>query len=263
MSQDPPAPTSGLQRLWRLDAPPRGGRPTLSVRRVVAAAVELADAEGIGAVSMGRVAEQLGFTTMALYRHVAGKDELLELMSDAAVGEPPPTDGAAPWRARAHSWSLAMLRRVREHPWITEVPFSTPPLGPHRVRWMEAGLRALRGCALDAEQKLAVINTLNGIVWHEVSLEWQQARARDRAGRDPAGAFADYGRALASVAAPERFPELAALVADGVFGEPDAAPGPAGPAPVQDFDDPLVAFAVDRFLDGVELLLERQGGGAG
>src|SRR5690242_10497698 len=81
-SLDPPPPS-----IWeRLDATARTPKTTLTHPQIAEAAVALADAEGLAAVSMRRLAEQLGVSTMALYRYVANKDELLELMIDA-VGD--------------------------------------------------------------------------------------------------------------------------------------------------------------------------------
>ena len=90
MAEESTALPAGVRLLWGLDKP-RGGDPSLrfSLDEVVAAAIEVADTEGLAAVSMARVAQQLGSSTMALYRYVASKDDLLLLMSDAAIGPPP------------------------------------------------------------------------------------------------------------------------------------------------------------------------------
>ena len=82
-------PPTGLERLWRRDEPERKPRLGLSLERVVGSGVELADGDGLAGVSMKRVAERLGFTTMSLYRYVTSKDELLLLMQDA-VWQPCP-----------------------------------------------------------------------------------------------------------------------------------------------------------------------------
>ena len=79
----------GLDLLWgRRERGKRGPRAGLSADAIVAAAVRVADAEGLEAVSMARVAKELGFTTMSLYRHVSGKDELLQMMWDASAQVP-------------------------------------------------------------------------------------------------------------------------------------------------------------------------------
>ena len=99
----------GLDLLRERPEPAR--KRGLTVDRVVTAAVALADAEGIDAVSMSRVAERLGFTTMSLYRHVRSKDELVLLMVNEAAGEPDEyVDGD--WRARLEQWSWDLLTRL-------------------------------------------------------------------------------------------------------------------------------------------------------
>ena len=77
-----------MELLWGVQKKPsRGPKPSMSVGRIVRAAIEIADAEGLGALSMGRVAEELGFTTMSLYRYVPGKAELIDVMLDSVMGE--------------------------------------------------------------------------------------------------------------------------------------------------------------------------------
>jgi AcrR family transcriptional regulator len=183
-----------LQRLWGVSsAHARGARQALSVERVVAAAIEVADEHGLAAVSMSRVADRLGASTMALYRHVASKDELLALMVDGAAGPPPELPLDAGWRPATEAWARA-LARVSQG-WVIEVPISGPPIGPNSVAWMEVGLRALRDSGLDPLERLAVINTLSGYVrqhaallqsmsahtggrpQQEVELEWRQTLA--------------------------------------------------------------------------------------
>ena len=98
------------QLLWGDDAESRRGRKrALNAADIAIAATEIADAEGLSAVSMGRVAERLGFTPMALYRHVPGKDAMVDLMFDAAMGSPPSHDCVdGGWRPKIEQWALAM-----------------------------------------------------------------------------------------------------------------------------------------------------------
>src|SRR5215469_8552661 len=106
------------------ERPHKGPRPALSLSRIVDAAVRVADAEGLDAVSMGRVAAELGTATMSLYRHVSAKEELLTLMVDAAwgpVSDGPASDGPAPgegWRAGLARWAWALRAGARRHPWV-------------------------------------------------------------------------------------------------------------------------------------------------
>jgi AcrR family transcriptional regulator len=144
----------------------------LSVDRVVAAAIELADADGLAAVSMARVAERLGFTPMSLYRHVSGKDELVRRMLDAALATPPPfaVDG---WRARLEAWSRALLAVIERHPWGIDVPI-TGVLGTHaQLAWLDRGLEALADTALGEDEKAEIVLLLNGYVFWSARLRFQ------------------------------------------------------------------------------------------
>lgn len=245
--------SAGLRRLWGVTPrAPGGGRQGLSVERVVTAAVAVADAEGLEAVSMSRVASDLGFTTMALYRHVESKEELLELMVDVAAGDPPelPADD---WRAALERWTVAQRELMRQRPWIAQAPISGIPIGPHQVGWMEAALQALRDTPLDGGEKLGILLLLTGQVRYESLLTSDLARARERAGQDQVEMERAYGRNLAAILDPQRFPEMAALVAEGLFDAPD-----------DEVDaDAEFALALTIILDGIELLIDRRAAGEG
>src|SRR6202046_2090148 len=101
------------------ERPHKGPRPALSLPRIVAAAVRVADAEGLDAVSMGRVAAELGTAPMSLYRHVSAKEELLRLMVDAAWGDSPgPLAPGENWRPGLSRWAWALRDAGRRHPWL-------------------------------------------------------------------------------------------------------------------------------------------------
>ena len=100
--------------------------------------------EGIGALSMTRVAAELGVGTMSLYRYVAAKDELLTLMVDGALGAPPPAPPGEDWRAGLSRWAVGVRAAYQRHPWALRVPISAPPLGPNNVAWLENALRRSR-----------------------------------------------------------------------------------------------------------------------
>src|SRR5580658_2476952 len=101
----------------------RGPKPTLSLERIVAAAVRVADADGLDAVSMGRVAAELGAAAMSLYRHVSAKEELLSLMVDAAWGDSPdPLADGEGWRSGLCRWAWAMRASIKRHPWAIRIP---------------------------------------------------------------------------------------------------------------------------------------------
>src|SRR5262245_20143487 len=113
-----------LRLLWGHEEPARPGpKPGLSIQAIAAAAVRIADRDGLGAVSMARVAAELGFTTMSLYRYVASKDDLYVAMLDEAYGLPDLGDSdGLDWRQRLTAWAEAIRDGVTRRPWILQVP---------------------------------------------------------------------------------------------------------------------------------------------
>jgi AcrR family transcriptional regulator len=216
------------------EAPAKERARGLTRARVVRAAVELADAEGVEAVSMARVAERLGFTTMSLYRHVRGKDELVLLMVNEAIEEPPAHPPGGTWRERLERWSWDLLGGVRRHPWLLTVPLSRPPWTPGQLVWLDRGLAALEDTALGEEEKAAAVLLLNGHVF-------SQARfVVDLGDRE---AFPAYVDGLKRLLDAERFPALRRALDAGIFDGPDEDPD-------QDF-----RFGLERVLDGIERLV--------
>ncbi|MDT7796678.1 MAG: hypothetical protein QOI78_111 [Actinomycetota bacterium] len=148
------------------DRTPR--KPPLGRARLVRAAIALADAEGRGALSMRRLAAELGVGPMALYRHVPDKEELVRLMADTALGaEELPEPGPAEWRPRLELAARTQWRAYRRHPWLAPVMLHSlvrPPIVASGLRLVDWMLRALAGTGLHRRTKLQVIMTLNGWV---------------------------------------------------------------------------------------------------
>ncbi len=250
-----------LRLLWPRPAPGRRGpRPGLTLERITEAAVALADAEGLAAVSMARVAESLGVTTMALYRYVPGKEDLLALMYDHAAGPvPPDPDPDAPLRARLQAWCMDQLTFVHAHPWVMDVTVGSR-LGPNQVGWLERGLALLDGTPLDPGTRTEVIGALALHVQSEGKLVADYLRQRRRAealaaGRAAEGpevvhpALLDYAGLLRRLVTPDSHPAIAAALAAGAFDDPgdDDQPG----------DEPDVGPRMTLMLDGIEQLVAR------
>jgi AcrR family transcriptional regulator len=226
---------ASIEEAWgRRRRPRRGPKPALGLERIVDAAVKVAAADGLAAVSMSRVAAELGSSPMGLYRYVAAKDELLALMVDAALGAPPaappPNEG---WRAGLSRWAWAYHDALRRHPWTLQVP-SGPAVTPNLTAWLEDGLRSLGETGLAEAEKLSVMLLLSGYVRNEATLV-----ADLGAGEEIMPA---WGRQLAALTGPERFPALHAALASGVFDQDDEP------------DDEFV-FGLERVLDGIEALV--------
>lgn len=125
-------------------------RVPLTRERVVAAAVELADSEGIDAVSMRRVGQVLGVEAMSLYNHVANKDDLVTAMVDAVAGEWE-LPGEGPWRPSLESAAHAATRSIARHPWSASLMLTADHVGPNRLAFMDRVLFVLRTAGFSPE----------------------------------------------------------------------------------------------------------------
>ncbi|MFD9720618.1 TetR/AcrR family transcriptional regulator [Streptomyces sp. NPDC059076] len=238
---------ASLAAAWGLrERPTKGPRPGLTIERIVDAAVALAVREGLAAVSMGRVAKELGVATMSLYRYVAAKDELYVLMLDAAVGPPgPPPPADAGWREALTTWAEAYRQALHRNRWSLRIPVSGPPVTPHSFAWWERGLTALEATELDEGEKLAMIVVITGFVRNEVQMMTEIEEAVAASGASPEDAMRRHERVLRQLADPARYPALARLLDTGALtGASD---------PDEDF-----AFGLDTVLDGVAVLVARK-----
>lgn len=237
----------GLATAWGVkDRPGKGPKPGLSLERIVAAAVQVAETEGLSVVSMGRVATVLGAGTMALYRYVESKEELLMLMMDAAFCEhPPPPAPEEPWQVAVERWARQHLAVLRKHPWVVRIPLGGPPITPNQVVWFERGLSSLSGTGLPEMAKLDALALVNGWVRHEAMLEADLREAERRSGRGAAEASASYWRTLGGLIDAQRFPTMSALVA-------------AATTDAREDDNAQFTFGLERILDGITQVAEHR-----
>ena len=219
---------------------PRG----LTRERIAAAAVRLADDAGLEAISMSRVADALGFTAMALYRHVDGKEELLQLMLDTVSPVPAELDEPGPdWRTAVEHWCRAQWDMLRAHAWIPQLPISGPPVTPNQLRWADRGLRALASTSLSERDKAAVVLLVSS---HLLSTARMSADLGDRASSQ---AIATYSALLGDTVDPAQAPALRRAIDAGAY---DYAPEIPEGARRLDY-----AFGLERILDGVQALIDR------
>ena len=243
----PPLPP-GLDLLWgRRGRGQRGPKPGLSVDAIVTAAIRIADAEGLEAVSMAHVADQLGFTTMSLYRHVASKEELLQLMWNAsAQGAEELVITGDDWRARLRMWAMVQREMIDRHPWITQMPMAAPPMAPNSLTFVERGLEAMDGSGLPDADKLRVIGLISSYTLSEARMAHDAARAARAAAASgdqvPGWTFEAL---LREVADEQTYPRLHRLAWSEHIGD-----NPAGFDEQEEF-----LFGLERILDGVEVLI--------
>ncbi len=228
-------------------APARGPRPAMTAAGIVAAAMDLADADGLAAVSMAKVAGRLGFTTMSLYRHVSSKDDLLALMFDAALGDMPPRARRRGWRTGLTRWAHGIFAAYRHHPWALDIPITGPPALPNQLAWLDWGLAELDSTALEIGERLSVMLLLSGYVRNVAALTRDLASGHERAGSTPASVQADYEALLGSLVTESRFPTLHAAVRGGLFTDGDP-------------DDLEFEFGLATILDGIDALIRRRAG---
>lgn len=246
-SSDPEFPRAVALAWGVATNPQRGPKRELSIERIVEAAIEIADAEGLGAVSMSRVAASLGFTTMSLYRYVTSKDDLVLLMAEAASDIPVPDDDVErDWRAGVTAWVHGIRGAYAAHPWLVDIPISGPPITPNSFAIVDWFLREVRALPLSDGEKMSTLLLLTSYARATSAQERDLAAAAARSS-DVAGA--NLLATLAELVTPERFPYLAPLFAGGGYLiDPGDAPDDAE----EDF-----AFGLRRILDGIEYHVAR------
>ncbi|ARH93766.1 TetR/AcrR family transcriptional regulator [Streptomyces sp. MOE7] len=229
------AGTAGVdpQQLWLNPRPSgRGRKPSFSREAITAAAVALADAEGLEAVTMRRVAAEVGAGVMSLYSYAPDKETLLELMVDHVSGELPAPARTGDWRTDLKAIGHLQRDLMLRHTWLPAALATRRAPGPHSLAFLEHALATLRPTRLDGSAKLEVFSLLTGFVASHVGYEIRQAAAADAPGRAAAEA-----RYLAAVAADGHHPELAEAL---------SAPGHP-PAP-----EALFTRFLDRLVDGLD-----------
>ena len=157
-----------LPLLWRHSLPARkatGRPPRLSVDLVVTAGIRIADAEGLEAASMARLATELSVATMTLYTYVPSRDDLVDLMVDEVLGARAlPTGAPADWRDRVRFYADRTFAMYRAHPWLARVSQIRPPIGPGMLPEREFMLATAAGSGLPMERVNAAALTLSGFI---------------------------------------------------------------------------------------------------
>ncbi|NKQ54745.1 TetR family transcriptional regulator [Amycolatopsis sp. K13G38] len=224
--------------VWERPEPPRRPAPAqLSRERIVRAAIRLADADGLEAVSLRKVAAALKAGPMRLYGYIATKDELLDLMIDAVYAEIRPAgDG---WRAVLRSLAETTRQAVHEHEWLADLIGGRPQLGPHALARGEAVVSALGGVGVDLV--MPVVAAVDAYVIGTVRREIAERRAERATGMDTKQWQHAFGPYLERTFATGRFPALATVVRDAAHLDADET----------------FRTGLDCLLDGIEARISR------
>ncbi|MBS1887345.1 MAG: TetR/AcrR family transcriptional regulator C-terminal domain-containing protein [Actinobacteria bacterium] len=208
---------TGIDTVWTRDDEEAAGPQPLSREAIVAAAIEIADADGLTAVSIRRLATRLGARPMSLYSHIGRKGDLIDLMVDevmagAIIPGGPPTDD---WREALRQIAQRTRESTRAHPWMIAAAFARPFLGPNSLRHIDQSLAAVSSLPLTPERKRAVLlavdtYTLGFVRWEVMSTKKGDGTCIGNVDGGPNAAEIDAY--IAAQAASGEYPHLAEFV---------------------------------------------------
>jgi AcrR family transcriptional regulator len=239
-----PGGRDGVDLVWaRPERPPRGRARGLRREQIVRAAITIADRDGLDALTMRRVAEQLGAGTMSLYWHVRNKDELTELMRDEVVGEQTLREPSGDWRADLATFARDVRRTFLRHPWLASLLGGRPALGPNSLRQDELSLAIVGGLEVDEQIRTAIPSLVYFFVIGYVLREVAQREIQRRTGVSREEWRASVAPYIQQVLASGAYPNLERVIAGG------------GGQPVD--DDAAFEFLLELVLDGIAARLRR------
>ncbi len=247
MAREPTLP------IW-LRPEPGTRRPRFTREQIARTALEIADAEGFEAVSMRRVASELGAGTMTLYHYVSNKDDLIALMDDAIMGEVIVPPGELPvddWRASLREIARRSRDGFARHPWAFESLRGTP-FGPNGTRHFDQSLAAVSSLRLDTRGRMEVLAIVDDYVFGFIMRQQQDlpdARERDFGDEDHFEALFDYSERLLATG---EYPHIEELLGDGDRRA-------AWRDVADSWGDSRFDYGLERLLDGIELDLRRRG----
>ncbi|MFF4273832.1 TetR/AcrR family transcriptional regulator C-terminal domain-containing protein [Streptomyces sp. NPDC001536] len=195
----------------------RGPKPAYSRADIAAAAVRIADADGLDAVSMRRVAAEIGCGTMSLYNYVPRKEDLYELMVDLISGEYELSgEPSGDWRADMLDLARQARGILRRHPWVIRVMSTAYAISPNALRVLDRVLARLQGLDVPPGTKLELFGMINGSVMTFVANELAIAERSRSASWSAEKEEAVRGAYMMGQVMTGEYPHLAALFAQGV-----------------------------------------------
>ena len=216
-----------------------GGPADLTADRITRMAITIADLEGLGAVSMRRVATELGVATMSLYRHVASREKLTELMADTVIGDHPLPRPRGDWRAQLKTVMRLQWAVYRRHPWLAQtISMARPQFLPNLVTHAEWSLRALAPFNLPIDVMLHTHITAFSFVRATALSNESELEARRDTGLTGDEWMELQHDAAEAIQRTDRYPNLARLIDEDDFE--------------LDYDE-LFEFGMRTLLDGLAL----------
>ncbi|MFD6275398.1 TetR/AcrR family transcriptional regulator C-terminal domain-containing protein [Streptomyces sp. NPDC060209] len=215
----------------------------LSRERIIRTAIALVDEEGLAALSMRRMATEFGTSTMALYRHVPSKGELVRLMSEAVFGSGPPGPRPTGWRPQLEREARWLWKQYEQHPWLARAManLTRPMASPNAMHYLERVLSALTGLGLTPKQMLHIHLTVLGYAQGVAMAVELESQARQDSGMSATEWMTSMEPRMDAIQTTAAYPVLSALSVEDGF---ELQLGT------------LFEFGLGRVLDGVEVLVE-------
>jgi AcrR family transcriptional regulator len=223
----------------------RGPDPTYSREQITKAAIKIADADGLEAVTMRRIAREVSAGAMSLYRYIGSKDDLMELMVDAVQAEDPlPDKPSGDWRADLTELAERGRAMMFRHPWTTVVSTTRPSFGPNSLRIFEYSLSCVDGLGLSIDEMLAIVLNLIGYVRSFVQNALAEAETLRRTKMTEDQWRTTQGPYLQQIIDSGQYPLFTKVIIEAALPHLDP--------------DRAFRFGLDNLLDGIAAKLERQ-----
>jgi AcrR family transcriptional regulator len=261
-SENPPGPRTGRDRppgsgiwrgvelLWDMEEqrePVHRRGTALDREQIVRAAIHIADADGLEAVTMRRVAQRLNTGAMSLYRHVPDKDALVSMMietvlGDAMADQPWPSQG---WRESLRAVAQSTWRLSRRHRWYPEASIAYPPMTPNGVAGLEHALSVFDPYDLDILTRMQFVGAVHHLALHAALDQAIEEKSQQRLGVTDEEVFRQGAPIMEKLAASGQYPNVTAFI--------------AAISQLEVEEEDWVLAGVELILDGIECRLARQG----
>lgn len=236
-----------LDLIWGRTSPRgRGPKPSLTVEQIARAGIELADATGLEAVSMKRLAEVLTVGTMTLYTYVPDKATLLQLMLDRALADVELPTASADWRQNLRQSAEALLDLYQSHPWTMQINIEGPPVTPNQMRYLESVLNALQNTGLSHSESLDIAMSISYFALGAAKLTSGILQAERESSLSSEEIQANRADVFGRILDPAEFP---------LALEAMSAPSPL-PPPADIWDSLGFRFGLDRLIDGIAAYID-------
>lgn len=250
-------PGRSMRLMWRLEfgrdrRPARGPKPKLQVEDIVTTAIEIADEEGLDAVSMRRIADRLGVGPMTLYTYIPAKSDLIDLMFDHAVGQAHvELREDAGWRAGLEAIARSQWELTQRHHWFSELPWTRVPLGPNILDAYERAVSVVSGIGLTGREMTEVLTLLTAYVHGAARFAAQAADLPVATSMDDDTWWAGVAPVLETIWDPARFPILTSPEMAHAWDQPDVDHDYFLAEALASFE-----FGLARMLEGIEAFVD-------